>query len=78
MLMLKGERTEKNSYLTCIIVSSLIHTVEQNPKFCIIYKFSLYFFLKKKFQNTYANLQYMLSASIYSNFFRESHIIVKI
>ena len=36
MLMLKGERTEKNSYLTCIIVSTLIHTVEQNPKFCKI------------------------------------------
>ena len=46
MLMLKGERTEKNSYLTCIIVSTLIHTVEQNPKFCIIYKFYLCVFLK--------------------------------
>ena len=50
MLMLKGERTEKNSYLTCIIVSTLIHTVEQNPKFCLynLQIFAVCFFKKQQ------------------------------
>ena len=51
MLMLKGERTEKNSYLTCIIVSTLIHTVEQNPKFCLYNLQILSVCLFKKQQN---------------------------
>ena len=51
MLMLKGERTEKNSYLTCIIVSTLIHIVEQNPKFCLynLQIFAVCFFKKENF-----------------------------